>query len=130
MINAINRINIRNYLLLASLSTGVCLYFMETWQEALGVFVVLIATMVNQFLLINVVYGLVADKVDRNSKIKMRSYIIKALLKFFILFGGLWLGFLLMDKKVVIPFLNYVFLIFAICLCIRKDFDQNSLEKA
>ena len=80
------------------------------------------ATVINQFLLVEVISEIVAEKTSNpDVKYRVRKFrlIFLFLLKLIIIFGALSLGVHLMGKRVIIPLLNYVVLIFVLGLSLK-----------
>ncbi|RLA63123.1 MAG: hypothetical protein DRQ88_08705 [Epsilonproteobacteria bacterium] len=118
----LNKINLKRYLLGSVLTTGVALAFSQNSTEVIAILVIYLATILNQFLLVEVIMELVTERASNLSRTYRVNKIKVALLfvlKLLILFGALSLGIHLMGKRVLIPLLNYVVLIFVLGLNLK-----------
>jgi hypothetical protein len=111
--NLTGRINFGNYFLLSIPTTLVALAFARGVNEVMAILVIYLATILNQLLLVEGVFELVGA----SNKVKV---VILFLLKMAILFGALALGVHLMGKRVIIPLLNYVVIIFVLGISLKN----------
>ena len=83
--------------------------------------VVYIGTLINKFMLVEGVRGLIETFLDAKSKPRTKKVILLFVGKLVIIFGTLSLGVHLMGKRVLIPLINYVILIFILVIfCVNK----------
>jgi len=118
----IKKINLKKYLLGSVLTTGIALAFAQNTTEIITILVIYLATVLNQFLLVEVIMELVAERtadLSRKYRVKKMKVFLLFVLKLLILFGALSLGIHFMGKRVLIPLLNYVVLIFVLGLTLK-----------
>lgn len=118
----IKKINLKRYLLCSALTTAIALAFAQNRTEILTILVIYVATILNQFLLVEVIMEMVAERrsdPSRAYRVKKLKVALLFILKLLILFGALSLGIHLMGKRVLIPLLNYVVLIFVLGLSLK-----------
>jgi hypothetical protein len=111
------KINLKKYLLGSVLTTGIALAFARNTTEIVTILVIYLATVINQISLVEVIMELVAERtsdLSRTYRVKKVKVALLFILKLLILFGALSLGIHLMGKRVLIPLLNYVVLIFVL----------------
>jgi hypothetical protein len=82
--------------------------FAQGAKEVIAIFIIYLATAINQFLLVEGVLELFERKALKKKVIAL------FLLKMAILAAALYLGVHLMGKRVIIPLLNYIVLIFVL----------------
>jgi hypothetical protein len=95
----------------------VALAFARSVNEVLGILVIYLATILNQLLLVEGVFELVGA----SNKVKV---VLLFLTKMAILFGALAFGVHLMGKRVIIPLLNYVVIIFVLGTSLKDKRDN------
>ncbi|MFI5390481.1 MAG: hypothetical protein ACHQYQ_03895 [Bacteriovoracales bacterium] len=117
LMNLTGRINFGRYFLLSIPTTLVALAFARGVNEVLAILVIYLATILNQLLLVEGVFELVGA----SNKTKV---ILLFLLKVAILFGALAFGVHLMGKRVIIPLLNYVVIIFVLGISLKNKRDN------
>ena len=120
-------INWPRYIILLILSTSIFLAFSRDLKDVYGVLIALIATLANQYLLVQGVKEFVLNARDGEKQKNKgnKKVLVFFLLKFLILFGGFYAAYQFMDKQVIFPILNYVVLIFVLTLSI-KGFKHSS----
>lgn len=122
-----DRLNLKKYFLGSLIPTIICYFFSKGQNDVIGISIVLVATILNQIMLVSIVgesVGYAALKGQNKEglqDINKKRIILFFFLKFFILFLGLYGGYYFMEKRVIIPLLNYVVLIFVLTLSIKKD---------
>ena len=115
------KINVKSYLIYSLPSTIICFLLCDTVKEFIGVLVVYIGTLINQFMLIEAVRGLIDPFLDAKGKPRTKKVILLFVGKLVIIFGTLSFGVHLMGKRVLIPLINYVILIFILVIfCVNK----------
>ena len=115
------KINVKSYLIYSLPSTIICFLLCRSLKESIGVLVVYIGTLINQFMLVEGVRGLIDPFLDAKSKPRTKKVILLFVGKLVIIFGTLSLGVHLMGKRVLIPLINYVILIFILVIfCVNK----------
>jgi hypothetical protein len=112
------RINFKKYLLLSLPTTLVTLVFVHSVKDVIAILIIYLGTILNQLLLVEGVFGLVGA----SNKSKVFSIFI---LKIAILFGALALGVHLMGKRVIIPLLNYIVLIFVLGVSLKNNINKE-----
>jgi len=115
--NLTGRINLVRYFLLSIPTTLVALAFARSVNEVLAILVIYLATILNQLLLVEGVFELVGA----SNKVKV---VLLFLTKMAILFGALAFGVHLMGKRVIIPLLNYVVIIFVLGISLKNKRDN------
>jgi hypothetical protein len=116
--NITGRINFKRYLLFSLMTTLITLTFARGVNDVVAILVIYLATVLNQFLLVEGVFELTSA----SNKLKV---VMIFLMKMAILFGALTLGVHLMGKKVIIPLLNYVVIIFVLGTSLRDKTVRN-----
>lgn len=116
--NLTGRINFKKYLLFSLMTTLITLTFARGVNDVIAILIIYFATVLNQLLLVEGVFELTSA--SNKSKV-----IIIFLIKMAILFGALTLGVHLMGKKVIIPLLNYVVIIFVLGTSLRDKTVRN-----
>ena len=116
---SIRKINLKKYFLLTSLTTVLCMFFLQGIQARIGIVCVYIGTIINHIMLLEAVF-LVVDLGNKKEvdKIQLLTMFIG---KFVVLFGALYLGWHFMGDRVFIPLLNYVVHIFFLTLSSKKE---------
>jgi hypothetical protein len=109
-------LNLKRYLLYSLPTTIVCLALCQSFTDVLGVLVVYLGTILNQVMLVASLRELLIPFVDSEGQKSNKKIILLFVGKLVILFGSLSLGVHLMGKKVLIPLINYVVLIFVLVL--------------
>ena len=109
-------LNLKRYLLYSLPTTIVCFALCQSFTDALGVLVVYLGTILNQVMLVASLRELLTPFVDSEGQKSNKKIILLFVGKLVILFGSLSLGVHLMGKKVIIPLINYVVLIFVLVL--------------
>jgi len=116
------KINLKKYLLSSVLTTGIALAFAQNSTEIIAILVIYLATILNQFILVEVIMEMVSERkndLSRTYRVNKTKVALLFVLKLLILFGALSLGIHLMGKRVLIPLLNYVVLIFILGLSLK-----------
>ena len=115
------KINVKSYLIYSLPSTLICCLLCRTMNELLGVLIIYIGTLINQFMLVEGVRCLIDPFIDAGSKPRTKKVVLLFVGKLVIIFGTLSLGVHLMGKRVLIPLINYVILIFILVIfCMNK----------
>ena len=109
-------LNLRRYILFSLPSTALCIALCRTWIDVLAVFVVYFGTVLNQIMLVASLREMLLPFIDTESRKSNKKIVLLFVGKLVILFGSLSLGVHLMGKKVLIPLINYVVLIFVLVL--------------
>ena len=109
-------LNLRRYILFSLPSTALCIALCRTWIDVLAVFVVYFGTVLNQIMLVASLREMLLPFIDTESRKSNKKIVLLFVGKLVILFGSLSLGVHLMGKRVLIPLINYVFLIFILVL--------------
>ena len=116
--NLTGRINFKKYLLFSLFTTLITLTFARGVNDVAAILIIYFATVLNQLLLVEGVFELTGA----SSKSKV---VLIFLIKMAILFGALTLGVHLMGKKVIIPLINYVVIIFVLGTSLRDKTVRN-----
>ncbi len=118
----IKKINFKRYFLWSIVPTSICLALSQNITEIVVILTIYIATVINQFFLVEVISEMISEKTS-NPQIKYRVRKLRVvtlfLFKLLIIFAALSLGVHLMGKRVIIPLLNYVVLIFILGLSLK-----------
>ena len=109
-------LNLRRYILFSLPSTALCIALCRTWIDVLAVFVVYFGTVLNQIMLVASLREMLLPFIDTESRKSNKKIVLLFVGKLVILFGSLSLGVHLMGKRVLIPLINYVVLIFVLVL--------------
>ena len=109
-------LNLKRYILFSLPSTVLCVVLCRTWVEILGVSIVYFGTVLNQIMLVASLREMLLPFVDTDSRRSNKKIVLLFVGKLVILFGSLSLGVHLMGKRVLIPLINYVVLIFVLVL--------------
>jgi len=114
------QINWARYIPLLIISTSIFLAFSRNPKDVYGTLVALLATLINQYFLVQGVKEIVFNaRVESQHRRGNKKTILLFFGKFLILFAGFYAAYLLMGKQVILPILNYVILIFALTLSIK-----------
>ena len=109
-------LNLKRYLLYTLPTTTICFALCQNWLEVLGVLIVYLGTIFNQIMLVASLKELLIPFVDASVQKSNKKIVLLFVGKLVILFGSLSLGVHLMGKRVLIPLINYVVLIFVLVL--------------
>ena len=109
-------LNLKRYLLFSLPSTALCVALCKNWVEVLAVLTVYLGTILNHIMLVASLKELLIPFVDTESQRSTKKIVLLFVGKLVILFGSLSLGVHLMGKRVLIPLINYVVLIFVLVL--------------
>ena len=109
-------LNLRRYILFSLPSTAFCIALCRTWIDVLAVVVVYFGTVLNQIMLVASLREMLLPFIDTESRRSNKKIVLLFVGKLVILFGSLSLGVHLMGKRVLIPLINYVVLIFVLVL--------------
>ena len=109
-------LNLKRYLLFSLPSTALCVALCKSWVEILAVLTVYLGTILNHIMLVASLKELLIPFVDTESQRSTKKIVLLFVGKLVILFGSLSLGVHLMGKRVLIPLINYVVLIFVLVL--------------
>ena len=101
------KINLKKYILLGLIPTIILALFLNSIKELSGHLIVYCATLVNHYLLLRGVSGLLGQNPGESRALSVLFIIIKMGVIFF----GLYVGVLFMGNKVIISLVNYVLLI-------------------
>lgn len=122
-----DRLNLKKYFLGSLIPTIICYLFSKDQNDVIGISIVLVATILNQIMLVSIVGESISYAASKGQSkeglegINKKRIILFFFLKFFILFLGLYGGYYFMEKRVIIPLLNYVVLIFVLTLSIKRE---------
>jgi hypothetical protein len=116
---SIKKINLISYILLTSLTTGVCCWFALGVDEVIGILIVYAATIINHLLLIE--GGLQLTDAASGNKIDKLNLVFIFLGKFALLIGAIYLGWQFMGNRVFIPMLNYLVQIFILIFSYKRE---------
>lgn len=112
------RINLKKYFGYSAITTGICFVFVRNIEDVYGILIVYLATITNQLMLVEGIGGLIAVN---NGKTSSKQRIVLLFIgKIFLLFAGLSLSVHFMGKKVIIPLINYVVMIFILTLSSKR----------
>ena len=109
-------LNLRRYILFSLPSTALCIALCRTWIDVLAVSVVYFGTVLNQIMLVASLREMLLPFINTESRKSNKKIVLLFVGKLVILFGSLSLGVHLMGKRVLIPLINYVVLIFVLVL--------------
>ena len=109
-------LNLKRYILFSLPSTALCVALCRSWVEILGVSTVYFGTVLNQIMLVASLREMLLPFVATGSQKSNKKIVLLFVGKLVILFGSLSLGVHLMGKRVLIPLINYVVLIFVLVL--------------
>ncbi len=109
-------LNLRRYILFSLPSTALCIALCRTWIDVLAVFIVYFGTVLNQIMLVASLREMLLPFIGTESRKSNKKIVLLFVGKLVILFGSLSLGVHLMGKRVLIPLINYVVLIFVLVL--------------
>ena len=118
------KINLKVYLPYSLPSTLICFALCRNLDEVLGVIVVYLGTIINQFMLVQGIRELIQPCLEAASSRRVKRIIFLFVGKLVILFGTLSLGVHLMGERVLIALINYVVLIFVLVV-----FGMNKKER-
>ena len=116
---SIKRINLLRYFILTGLTTGVACFFVNNFNEMIGIIVIYAATIVNHLMLIE--GGLQLTDAASGKKIDKLDLILVFLGKFGILIAAIYFGWQFMGNRVFIPMFNYLIQIFVLILSYKKE---------
>ena len=111
------KINLKCYLLLSGVSTGICLLFAAHSWEYLGIIIVYGTTLLNQWMLVEGI----KISFHRAKRWKKKKIFLLYGGKLIVLFVGLALGVHFMGKRVVIPLANYLAHIFILFISFNRE---------
>ena len=121
-------LNVKKYLLY-TLPTTICFLMCQNWSDYLGVLIVYLGTVLNQIMLVASLKALLSPLVGAVVQKSNKKIVLLFVGKLVILFGSLSLGVHLMGKRVIIPLINYVILIFVLVLCGFEKGKRNRNRK-
>lgn len=113
------KIDLRKYLLLSILPTGICFAFARDIPDAIAIVIIYLTTIINQVFLIKGVDSLINSRLAaiKTSNFKIVCFF---LIKMSVLILGLAIGIKLMGNRVIIPLINYVIMIFILVASLNK----------
>jgi hypothetical protein len=118
------KINIKKYLWLSTIHMGITYFIVNNAQEYFVVLLVFVATVINQWMLIESVNTMVqsaAGKPTEDTSSSVMMFLVKTLMLLVVLSFGVHF----MGKRIIIPLLNYVIQIFILYFSFRqKDCEQ------
>jgi len=119
------KINLNKYIAISLLCTVALCFFVKGQKQIFGLFLVYLATVLNQFMLVEGVMELTNPKMASLPKdlrkSKNKKIITLFVGKISVLILGITLGVHLMGNKVIIPLLNYVIQIFILVFCLKTN---------
>lgn len=114
-------INLKKYFLYSLPSTGFCVFFTRSPEEIFAIILALILTFVNQYLLVLGVSELLNPAyLEDSAQRPTKKIIFFFILKMLILALALYFCAVIMGKRVIIPIINYVILIFVLYFSLEK----------
>ena len=116
---AIEKINLKKYLVLVSVTTAIALAFSRSYLDVLGVFAVFLGTLGNHYMLVEGVFSVI--DMGQGRKVDKTQLLVIFVGKFGVLFGAIYLGWHFMGDRVIIPVLNYVVQIFILVFSFKKE---------
>ena len=116
---AIEKINLKKYVLLVTITTAIALAFSRSYYDAIGVLAVFIGTLANHYMLVEGVFSVV--EMGQGKKVDKTQMLVIFIGKFVVLFGAIYLGWHFMGDRVIIPVLNYVVQIFILVFSFKKE---------
>lgn len=114
-----DRVNFQKYLLLSLVTTLITLLFTRGAMEVVAVLIIYLATILNQLLLVEGVLELTGAS-------KKTKVFLIFIIKLPLLFGALALGVHFMGKRVIIPLLNYIVIIFVLGYSLRNKNQRDN----
>lgn len=119
------KVRYKRYFLLTGGSTLLTFLFARSKEEILGILVVYAATILNHYMMMRGVKELVTPYLPGGEKQKAdRTMMLVFFIgKLLVLFGGIYVGVLLMGNRVIIPVLNYVIQIFLLIYSLSDGSD-------
>ena len=112
------KIKINKYILLTLLTTVLCIAIERSNQSTIGISIVYLATMINQYLLVLMTHKVLAS--DKSSKFYNYKLVFIIISKFMIIICALYLAVHFMGNRVIIPVINFVVQIFILGFCLKK----------
>ena len=122
-------LNVKKYLLYTLPTTTICFLMCQSWSDYLGVLIVYLGTVLNQIMLVASLKALLSPLVGAVVQKSNKKIVLLFVGKLVILFGSLSLGVHLMGKRVIIPLINYVILIFVLVLCGFEKGKEIGIER-
>lgn len=115
-------INLKKYFLFSLIPIVIVSLFLKGQNEYLGSLIIIGSAFLNQLTLALAVGELInhVKNHKETQSISKKRMIFLFLFKFIILFLGLYFGFQFMGKRIILPLLAYVVMIFCLALSIRK----------
>lgn len=115
------KINFKKYLLYSIPSTALCVYLARSIEEIFAISLAYGVTVLNHAMLVYGVSELLNPAyVERESERPTRKIILAFIGKLIFLAGGLIFCEMFMGRRVIIPVVNYVILIFVLYASIEK----------
>lgn len=115
------RINLKIFIPVSVFTTCLALLFASNQVDVFAIIGIYLATLTNLFLLLSVVQKIVeigtADEPVNYSKLNMALVFVA---KMGIIFLALTIGVHFMEKRIIIPLLNYVFQIFVLGVSMKR----------
>ncbi|MCK5883418.1 MAG: hypothetical protein KAG61_07000 [Bacteriovoracaceae bacterium] len=119
------KINLKKYVLLSLPILGISLGISSNTMEIIAILLAYLFTLVNQILLVYGVTELLNPAyIETPSERPMKLIVFSFIAKLFILAGVLVFCEQFMGKRVIIPVINYVILIFVMFYSIEKKVNQ------
>lgn len=110
------KINLKLYLGLSTVSTAVACLFAQNFIEILTIFIIAIATVVNQTVLVELVSEMFSTAaqggLSGGPKVDKGRVLMLTLVKMGVMLGAISFGVLFMGNRIIIPVINYVIMIF------------------
>lgn len=114
-------INLKKYFLYSLPSTGLCVFLARSPEEIFAIILALVLTFVNQYLLVLGVSELLNPAyLEDSAQRPTKKIIFFFVLKMLILALALYFCAVIMGKRVIIPIINYVILIFVLYFSLEK----------
>ncbi len=110
------KINLKKYLLFSVPSTAICFLLSKNSTEIVIIMVVYLSTLFNQYLLVKVIRDLIDPEKKKNNLVLVTLFVVKMV----VILAALSLSVHFMGKRVIIPLLNYVILIFVLIASLKK----------
>ena len=114
------KINYKKYLILSIIVFLLSAFFLKTSKEYLATFIVFIAALINQLILIEIVFQLLNSRLAE-SKVSGLKLAFLFILKIGIIFGALSFGVHLMGNRIIIPVINYCIQIFVLIFSVKRQ---------
>lgn len=119
------KIDLKKYIGLSLFTTAVSCFFVSNVIEVLVVLVIYLATLINQAILVELVVEMSESAKytkfnDEKPRVDRGRILSLSLLKIIIMLGAISFGVLFMGNRIIIPVLNYVFIIFILAISLKQ----------